>query len=54
MSKVYLNVDLKLIVDADLQSLDDIMDDITIDVYGNDNVDIQDCTIDNYEVEGAK
>lgn len=54
MSKVYLNVNLKLIVDTDLESLDDIMDDIDIDVYGNDNVDVQDCTIDNYEVDDAK
>lgn len=53
--KVYLKVSMNLIVDTDINNVDDIMDNITIDAYGNDDsVEVYDNTVENYEVTDAK
>lgn len=54
--KVCLKVTLKMIVDTDINNVDDIMDNITIDACGNDDgsVDVYDNIVEDYEVTDVK
>lgn len=58
MSKVYLTVSLNLIVDTDLTNIDDIMEGINIEAYGNgetdDETEVYDCEIESAEVTESK
>ena len=55
MSKVYLKVELSIIVDTDLQGVDNIMDNIDINVTSNsENVDVMDSEVNNFQITDAK
>jgi hypothetical protein len=55
MSKVYLKVELSIIVDTDLQGADNIMDNIDINVTSNsENVDVMDSEVNNFQITDAK
>lgn len=55
MSKVYIKVELRVIVDTDLKSADDIMDNMDIEAKGNtENVEVYDTEVENFQVEDAK
>jgi hypothetical protein len=55
MSKVYMNVSLRVIVDTDLTSPDDIMDNIDINALPNtENVEVYDTEVQSFQVEDSK
>jgi hypothetical protein len=55
MSKVYLNVTLRIIADTDLTSPDDIMENIDIEAKGNtENVEVYDTEVQTFQVEDSK
>lgn len=53
MTKI-LEVKLRVIVETDLTSPDDILDSLDIDVFQNDeNVEVYDYDVDNYQITDA-
>ena len=55
MAKVYLKVEMRVIVDTDLNDVNDIMDGIDIDTTScNEDVAVEDCEVTNVVVEDAK
>jgi hypothetical protein len=55
MSKVYLKVNMRVIVDTDLSSVDDIMENIDFYAEGNtEEVEVLDHEVDNFYIEDSK
>ncbi len=55
MSKVYLKVEMRVIVDTDLESVDDIVENLDFDITPNsENVEVYDTEIQNFHVEDSK
>ena len=55
MSKVFLKIDLRVVVDTDLQGADNIMENIDINVESlSENVDVEDNEVESFYIEDAK
>lgn len=55
MSKVYLRVEMRVIVDTDLESVDDIVENLDFDITPNsENVEVYDTEIQNFHMEDSK
>ena len=55
MSKIYLNVNLKIIVDTDVTSAEDIIDYLDFTPTTEDEVvEVLDCEVDHFEVTDSK
>jgi len=55
MNKVYLKVELSVVVDTDLTSPDDIMEHVDVDVLGDvENVNVLQHEVENFYVTDAK
>jgi len=55
MSKIYLKVSMRVIVDTDLSSVDDIMENIDFHAEGNtEEVEVLDHEVDNFYIEDSK
>jgi hypothetical protein len=55
MSKIYLNVNLKVIVDTDVTSAEDIIDYLDFTPTSeNEVVEVLDCEVDKFEVTDSK
>ena len=55
MSKVYLKVSMRVIVDTDLSSVDDIMENIDFHAEGNtEEAEVLDHEVDNFYIEDSK
>lgn len=55
MSKVYLDVTIRVILDTDLTSADDIVENLDISVIPNtENVEVYDTEVENFNITDAK
>ena len=55
MSKIYMNITLRAIIDTDLTSADDIVENLDISVVPNtENVEVCDTEVENFNIADAK
>ena len=55
MSKIYMDITLRVILDTDLTSADDIVENLDISVIPNtENVEVYDTEVENFNITDAK
>ena len=55
MSKTYMNITLRVIIDTDLTSVDDIVENLDISVVPNtENVEVYDTEVENFNITDMK
>ena len=55
MSKVVLRIDLRVVVDTDIEGVDNIMDNLDINVESlSENVDVEDNKVELFYIENTK
>ena len=55
MSKIYMDITLRVIVDTDLTSADDIVENLDISVIPNtENVEVYDTEVENFNITDSK